>query len=120
MLSTRSFSKLFVWVESRESVFLRYFTLHGSQSLNEVEGMFAEVCARMFSKSPSSFQVVRWFPVTAESFEDVHSTMDIIEGPVYFRRRKKVRYVLINVDVLLRELIVAFSNLCSGRPDGQY
>lgn len=87
----------------RESVFISYFTLHGSQSLNEVEGMFAEVCARMFSKSPSSFQVVRWFPVPAETFEDVPSAMDIIEGPVRYRRRKKVRYELINVDVLLRD-----------------
>jgi hypothetical protein len=49
----------------------------------------------MFSKSTNTFQVVRWFPaLPAESFEDAPAAMDIIEGPVRYRRKKKVLQVI--------------------------
>ncbi|XP_032223132.1 uncharacterized protein LOC5521977 [Nematostella vectensis] len=51
--------------------------------------MLAEICARIFSKSPATFQVVRWFPFATENLDDVSSDMNLIEGPVRYRKRKK-------------------------------
>lgn len=47
---------------------------------------------RAHVKKNSSFQVVRWFPtLPSEGIEDAPTAMDIIEGPVRYRRKKKVR-----------------------------
>ena len=76
--------------------------------------MLKELCART-AKNPSNSA---WLSILTEEVDNVVLNMDMIEGPVRYRKGKKVRHAVSVKAIRIPVNIIA--SACSGRLDGPF